>query len=225
MTTVFPESLVIKKMKKPILAVLAALLLLAASVASCGSPKLVKLTNEGGNLIDKANGITYINAPMCFEPISTEITPYAECAELKLQLYGIVGCDTSLWLSEKYEGIGSIYYADGAISLPTLTEFEANEIIICVEQMITTGIGVITDSEDIKAIIKAFESGERTTIIPEGEVYKLKFSSDKYEGIYYNLVYIEADGGENYIYDRSTKTCAAVGEVMYKYLPRSTNNG
>ncbi|MBQ8551808.1 MAG: hypothetical protein IJ428_03235 [Clostridia bacterium] len=207
-------------MKKRILAALAASILLAAAVTSCSSSKLIKLTSESGNLIDKANDITYINAPMCFEPISTEIDPYAECSELKLQLYGIVGCDTSVWLSEKFEGIGSIYYAEGAVELPTLSEFEANEIIICIEQTITTGLGVVTDAADIEAIIAAFENGERTTIIPEGDVYKLKFSSDKYEGIYYNLVYIEADGGENYIYDRSTKTCSAVGDVMYDYLPR-----
>lgn len=219
MTTAFPESLV-TKMKKRVLAVLAAALVLAVSVASCGTSKLVKLTNEGGNLVDKENGITYINAPMCFEPISTELEPYAECSELKLQLYGIVDCDTSVWLSEKFEGIGSVYYADGAVTLPTLFEFETDQIIICVEQTITTGLGVITDPEDIDAIIDAFKNGERTTIIPEGEVYKLKLASDKYAGIYYNLVYIEADGGENYIYDRSTKTCSAVGKVLYEYLPR-----
>ena len=217
MTTVCRGSLAIK-MKKRIIAA-AATVALMLILASCSSSDLVKLKYDNGNLIDEKNNITYINAPMCFEPIATEAEPCAE-TDSGLQLYGIMGLDTSLWLSEKFEGIGSVYYAEGEIELPTLSEFGADGIMICIEETITTGLGAISDPDDIDSIIEAFETGERTTIIPEGEVYKLKFSSSEYEGIYYNLVYIEADGGNNYIYDRSSKICADVGDVLLKYLPR-----
>ncbi len=216
--TVFRESLAIKMKKRiSILTVLAACL--AVFCMSCGN-SMVKLTYDAGNLIDTVNGITYISAPLCFEPVATELEPYAVCKDPEIELYGIVGCDTDLWLTEKFEGIGAVYYADGEITLPTLSEFEANQIIICIEQTITTAIGNVDDADDIGSIIAAFENGERTTIIPSGEVYKFKFASDKYEGLYYNLVYIEAEDGKNYIYDRSTKICASVGDVMYEYLPR-----
>ena len=91
---------------------------------------------------------------------------------------------------------------------------------ICVEQVITVSIGTVDDKTGIDAIVDSFVSGEPTTIIQSGSSYKLKFSSDKYPGLYYNLMYIEGDDGENYIYDRSTQTCVDVGDVLQTYMPR-----
>ena len=207
-------------MKK--IAIIMAGLMLTAVLASCAD--LVKLTEEGGKLIDGENGITYVGAPICFEPISLEEEPYARCRSMKLKYYGIVGQSTSDWISEPFEGIGGLYYAEGKITLPTLTEFDANQLIICVEDTITVGLGVVTEKADVTAIAEAFTEGTPTSIVQAGVSYKLKFSSDKeeYAGIYYNLIYVEGDDGENYIYDRSTKTCVNVGDVLQEYLPRPT---
>lgn len=210
-------------MKKRITALLAAVSVTLCTLVSCSSwgGSAVSLTYDNGNLIDKANGITYINAPMCFEPIATETEPYGECSEMGIFLYGIMGLDTSLWLSEQYDGIGSVYYAQDKVTLPDIVSFEANEMLICTEELITVGLGSVTDKADIDSVIDAYLSGDSVTIIPSGEVYKLKLTSDKYEGIYFNLVYIEAENGENYIYDRSVKNCVAVGDVLCEYLPRT----
>ena len=220
MTTAFPESSDIKMKKQRISLILSALLTIVFLLVSCSDSGPLTLTYDKGNLTDPKNGITYIITPMCFEPIATELEPYAVCTDPELELFGIVGCDTSVWLSEKFEGIGYVYYAGEEDDLPSIREFDADNIVICIEQIITTGIGTVSDKGDIENIVDAFINGERTTIIPEGDFYKLKFASDKYPGIYYNLLYIEAENGENYIYDRSTKTCSAVGDVMYEYLPR-----
>lgn len=206
--------------KKRISLVLSALLSAVLFLSSCNSGGPLTLAYDNGNLTDRKSGTTYIITPMCFEPIATELEPYAVCTDPALELFGIVGCDPSIWLSEKFEGIGYVYFAGAEDELPSIDEFDANTIVICVEQTITTGIGTVSDKMDIENIVDSFINGERTTIIPEGDFYKLKFASDKYPGIYYNLLYIEAYNGENYIYDRSTKTCSAVGEAMYKYLPR-----
>ncbi len=220
MTTAFPEGSDIKMKNHRISLILYALLATLLFLVSCSVSGPLTLTYDKGNLTDQKNSITYTITPMCFEPIATELEPYAVCTDPELELFGIVGCDTSVWLSEKFEGIGYVYFAGEEDQLPSIDEFDANLIVICVEQTITTGIGTVSDKEDIKNIVDAFINGERTTIIPEGDFYKLKFASDKYPGIYYNLLYIEADNGENYIYDRSTKICSAVGEAMYEYLPR-----
>ena len=201
-------------------ALFCAVLIMCTLFASCSG--LVSLTDEGGKLVDKKNGITYVMAPICYEPISTELEPFAECASLKLQLFGIIGLDTDKWLSEQYEGIGGVYYNEAAVTLPTLTEFEPTQIMICIEETITTGLGAVVIPEDIDAVVDAFMNGEEAKLVQGGESYKLKFSSDKYEGIYYNLIYIEGDDGENYIYDRATRHCVNVGDVLIKYLPRES---
>lgn len=196
----------------------AALLLLPAlamSLTSC----LLQLDNDGGNLIDKKNGITYLPAPITFEPQTLATEPYAECKSLGIELYEIEGLPSDEWLSEPFDGIGGVYYSD-KITLPTLEEFDADLMYICVEQVITVSIGTVDDKTGIDAIVDSFVSGEPTAIIQSGNSYKLKFSSDKYPGLYYNLIYIEGDDGENYIYDRSTQTCVDVGDVLQTYMPR-----
>ncbi len=205
-------------------ALLLAGLLICFSLAACDG--LVKLTEEDGKLIDKKNGITYISAPICFEPAVLEEEPYARCKSLNREYYGLFGKPTTEWISEMFEGIGGLYYAEGAVTLPTLEEFEADQIVICEEKLITVGIGQVTEQEDIDRIIAAFVDGETVPSVQSGESFKLKFTSakDEYDGIYYNLIYVEADDGENYIYDRSTKTCVNVGDVLQKYLPRTTES-
>ena len=198
---------------------LAALLTLVLS--SCGA---VKLTYDNGRLVDAKNGITYLNAPVCFEPAVTEDELYARCSKLKLDLYPVRGQDTSKWLSELYTGIGCIYYAEGAVTLPTLREFAPDSLTICVTQTITVGLGVITDQPTIDRLVAAIEDGEPCAIVQEGESYQLKFSSPAYEGIYYTLLYVEGTDGKNYVYDRSKQRCVSVGDVLLTYMPRSTGS-
>ncbi len=207
-------------MKKILTAALA--VLLTVSLSACGD--LVKLTEDGGKLIDSQNGITYVGAPVCFEPATLEEVPYAKCRAMKMEYYGIVGQSTDTWISEPFNGIGGLYYAEGAVALPSLAEFAPSQVIVCVEDTITVGLAIISDKADAAAVAAAFTEGEPTSIVQSGVSYKLKFSSDKeeYAGIYYNLIYVEGDDGENYIYDRSTKTCVNVGDVLQKYLPRPT---
>lgn len=172
-----------------------------------------------GNLLDEKTGITYIGAPICFEPAVLAAEPFAKCSKLKIELYEIEGQAREEWISEPYEGIGGVWYAEG-IELPTLESFDANLMYICVEKSITVALGTVSEQEDIDAIISAFVDGEPCAIVQSGESYKLKFASDKYAGIYYNLIYVEGDDGENYIYDRTTQTCVNVGDVLLEYLPR-----
>ena len=93
-------------------------------------------------------------------------------------------------------------------------------------------------------------NGEAHDIPTSGKSYKLKFESEEYPGIYYNLLYIltsheESELDENgnpiieiidgekveltkyvyghYIYDRSTRRCVDIGEILEKYIPYSTD--
>lgn len=198
------------------------MLLLAAMFSSCGN--LVSLTERNGMLENREESIVYAYAPVCFEPIRLAEEPYAKCSSLKMKYYEVIGQTVTDWISEPYSGIGGLYYNIDTIELPTLTEFDPEQVIICVEDTITVGLGVVTEKADAVAIAAAFTEGTPTSIVQAGVSYKLKFisSKDEYEGIYYNLIYVEGDDGENYIYDRSTQTCVNVGDVLQKYLPRPT---
>ncbi|MCI8387817.1 MAG: hypothetical protein HFE63_05060 [Clostridiales bacterium] len=193
----------------------AALLMVVICASSCA----LSLKEVDGKLYDKKNDITYIGAPICFEPIALETEVYAKCSKPKLELHAIEGLSPLEWISEPYEGIGGVWYAEG-VELPTLETFDADIMYICVEKSITVALGVVEDKSDIDAIISAFTNGEPCSIVNSGSSYKLKFASAKYPGIYYNLLYIEGDDGNQYIYDRTTQTCVNVGDVMLKYLER-----
>jgi hypothetical protein len=218
MTTAYQEGSVTKM--KPMLrriAIITALLTIAVLFVSCNN--LVKLTYDNGKLIDEKNNITYLTAPICFEPAVTAAEPYAKCSKLKITLYEIKGQDVSQWLAESYDVSGAVYYAE-SIQLPSLEEFDADLIHICIEQTITAGIAKVTDKEAVESVISAFINGEPCPIVQSGSSFQLKFESKKYAGIFYNLIYVEGDDGENYIYDRSTQTCVNVGDVLQEYLPR-----
>lgn len=203
-------------MKKRVILLTAALLSLSL-LCSC----TLSLAEQDGKLIDKKNGVTYLGAPICFEPSNIDSEVYARCKKLKIELYPITGQPTSEWLSEPYDGIGGVWYAD-TITLPTLEEFDADELYICVESVITTALGVVTDKADIDAVADSFINGTPVNIVNSGKSYKLKFASEKYPGIFYNLLYIVGDDGKNYIYDRSTKTCVEAGDVLAKYISGET---
>ncbi len=169
---------------------------------------------------DKKNGVTYVSAPLCYEPERTGEEVYATCKKLKLDLYEIDGLEPTEWLSEQYEGIGGVWHSEDTTLPDDITGFDADRMYICQEKVITVSLGTVDDKDDIDAVVKAFTEGEPVSLVQEGESYKLKFASDKYPGLYYNLMYIEGGDGNNYIYDRTTKTCVDVGDVLLDYLPR-----
>ena len=194
---------------------------IAAVTVSCSSA--VEFTYTDGNLVNSENGLTYVCAPMYIEPIEIESDVFGVCSEHNIELHAIAGLDTELWLSEKYEGIGTVYYADGKVEIPDLEAFSADGLFICREDTKTVGIANVDSAEDVSAVIDAFLNGDETSPVTSGERYKLKFTSEEYPGIYYSLEYYESDSGANCIYDRSAGNWREVGDVLYKYLPRASS--
>lgn len=205
-------------MKRSVAAVIAAVCVVL--LVSCS--RVVELEYVSGSFYNDNTGVTYAVAPMCFEPVSIASEPFGKCPQRDIELYPIVGLDTSLWLSEKYEGIGTVYYAEGQVTLPDFEEFSADGLFICQEDIKTVGIANITEASDVDAVVEAFLNGEDASAVRSGERFKLKFTSAKYPGLYYSLEYYESDDGENYIFDRSAGIWRAVGDVLYKYLPRGS---
>ena len=197
-------------MKKAVLS----LILLILVLSGCGN--LIRLSYKDGKYIDKKNNISYIPASVSYEPVSVG----AEYAVYdKRVIYIIPGMDPKQWLTEEYEGIGSLYYAD-TITPPKLEEFGANLIYICVEDNIIMKVNEISDQAKVADIVNTFANGEKTELPPDGSnVYHLKFISSEWPSLYYDILYVEYDSEHNYLYDRGTKHCVDIGRLLKDVLP------
>lgn len=183
---------------------------------------MVKITYSDGKYIDKAGGVTYLSAGVSYEPVSVG-EEYAEYN--KTVLYRIGFLNPKEWLTEKYEGIGSIYYSED-LKLPEFGEFEAVKILICAVDVITISINTVEDKADINAVAELYLNGEQTELPIDGRnSYHLKFASDKYPGIYYNILYVEGRDGRNFLFDRDTKRCVEAGKALEKYLWNEGDTG
>lgn len=203
-------------MKKALLCVI-----VAAALALCSCSGLINLTYKDGWYTDSVNGIKYLNASVSYEPVSVG-KEYARFN--KTVLYEIPGSDPKKWMTEAFEGIGSVFYAEG-VKLPSLSEFGAKEIHVCVSEINTVGIALIDDKAVIAAVIDSIENGENTEPGDISESYYLKIASDAYPFLYYNLIYAKAADGSRFLYDRGTKHTVEVGALLDKYLPENKPDG
>ena len=199
-------------MKKIALFYFLTAVVLLSLLVSCSS--LIKIIYDDGGYIDKSNDVTYYGAGVSYEPIAVG----AEYAQYKkIVLHEIDGLDPQLWLTESYEGIGSVYYSSEII-LPSLHEFEPSAFVICQVSETIQSLKVIEDQADIDAILGAVSNGEDAELPLAAEPYHLKFMSDKYPGIYYDLLYVQTSEGKCYVFDRDTKRCVEIGDTVSKYF-------
>jgi hypothetical protein len=166
---------------------------------------------------DKKTGIKYTDAPSCYEPVQLG----DEYAKWKISgenviFYEVKGMDPRQWLAEEGK---TIFYAED-ITLPGLRELAPVGIYICVEEDYSIALVEITDADDIQGIINLWENGEALSypgITPEA-TYRLKFLSEKYPGIYYNLIYVKYSDGTAYLYSRDSGRCVVAGDIVESYI-------
>lgn len=192
------------------------ILLIAAAVLLTSCSSLVKITYKDGKYIDKSHDITYLAAEVNYEPIVVG-TSYAQYKDTVL--YRVKGLEPAEYLTEYYNGVGSMYYSD-KIKLPSLSEFGATQIYICSSDNITMHLCTIDDKETVDTVIKTLLEGEPVELPPDGvSSYHLKFKSDTYPAFYYDILYVVGKNAEKYLYDRSTKHCVDAGTLISEYLP------
>ncbi len=186
------------------------ILLLAAAVLLTSCSDLVRITYENGVYTDQANDIEYINAPVSYEPTGSG-TEYARFN--KTVLYSIPGAEPSQWLAEKYEGIGSVFYASDLV-LPGPAEFKTTKILIFMPGYDNMPLASIDDPEIIASLIDKITNGSAAEAENTDDSYSLKLISSAYPFIRYNLIYIKSSDGERYLYDRGTKRTVSVGGLL-----------
>lgn len=210
-----------KTEKRQTAAVAAAIGVIIAAIVTVivvSLPNYVSLKYKDGKYCDKSNKINYLAAPINYEPVSVMTKAYAKI-DGKYFAYPIKNTDTKEWLAEDYHGIYSVYYNE-KIHLPALEEMEPDKMIVCLDGAESVvGVATVTDKDDLAAMLDTVKNGERVEI-PQKEgstVYMLRFTSEKYSWLYYDIVYIITDDGCFY-YDRGLNIGVLADDTLVPYL-------
>lgn len=186
-----------------------------ASVLTSCSGTLVNLKYENGQMVNKRLGLAYNAAPTSYQPVSIG-EAYGYYGDIDMTLYEIAGLDPKEWLTEKYAGSATTIFYDEDITLPTLSEFEPTQVLICSNLEITYAVATIEEQDIIDALVDVFENGENCEwpLVDAIETYDMKFRSEEiYPHLYYNLTYGEFESGK-YLYDRNTRRCVNIGNIL-----------
>lgn len=194
-----------------------AALLAALTLTGCGGPRA--LTPEQGQYLDRRAGVSYVMAPMCYEPQAVgEPYAYFHSGSIKVELFEVEGLDPTRYLTEAYSGASSMFVASD-IALPDLAGFAPNVIHLCVQSKTVWEFSTVTDQAAIDAVVKAYTEGESVPYpakTPDADL-RFKFESPDWPGVYYNLVYVDY-GTARYLYDRETRRCVEVGDLLRDYI-------
>lgn len=175
------------KLKTTLLRAIATALLLSlalfALVSCSGGNKFVP---EGTLYKDKKNKVSYVYAPLSFEPIAIGEEIYAQ-SEYDT-FYTIVGQDPLKWVCEES---GTVFHAKD-IPVPALDEMALSYIDVCAETATATTVkATIENTDDISAIVDGYLSAESLEYlnVPAELVYKIRFA-DTSLCLYYSVSFL-----------------------------------
>ena len=180
----------------------------------------IEYDESKGLYVIKKTGIEYNYAPVFYEPVSIG-SKYAKYGNS--WLYEVLGTAPTKWLSEEYNGIGSVFYSTDS-KLPTISEFGADKIYICTVGENVVSLADITDKDIIDKAVSLLENGDRLESRPESEqYYHFKFASEKYPFLYYDVIFIQTSES-NYLYNRGLKYTVEVGDLFSDYVTNLGSN-
>ena len=218
----FRDSLVIDedfmKIRRYITAACAVLLATATLLCGCAKANKIQMTNDG-KYVDKNSGITYNEAPFCYEPIAVGEKAYGRLGEINF--YEIEGVSPEKWLTSN----GVVFYADGE-SVPSLSDMNISYATVDIDVNLNFSI---TDAEVLDALVNAYVNGEAVSrpspALPASN-YLINWMvklADENLGIYYSLSYFELSDGRKLLFNRFENRCVEVGNEMQSYVSEYGN--
>ena len=199
---------------------MACALLLATATLLCGCAKANKIQMVGdGKYVDQKSGITYNEAPYCYEPISVSEKAYGRFGTI--DFYQIEGVSPEKWLTST----GVVFYADGE-SVPALSDMNISYATVEIDMNLNFNI---SDSNVLEALKDAYVNGEAVTrpspALPASNYlinWMIKLA-DADRGIYYSISYFEMSDGRKLLFNRFENRCVEVGNVMQSYVSEYGN--
>lgn len=204
---------------------------LCVALVSCAE-KSIELNSLGDGTYEGDNGVVYRYAPVGYEPTEQGKECGLLCGTLEETLYAVGELSTDEWMTTEYNGAATTVYYSADIELPTLSTLEPTLCYICEEDeniysVYTLGSPenkkVDEEREVIEKIIDMLcDETVENEIWPRAqtkEVYDLKLYSEDWPAIYYNIEY-SREGTSNYVYDRVSKRCVNVGDILEGYFEK-----
>ena len=201
---------------------------LAFSLFSCKKIVDMEYTDEGD--LKGENGVLYKYAPLGYEPTVQGKEYGLINGVMEEKLYTVGDLSPKDWLTTEYSGSATLLFYNSSITLPTLSEMKCDTVYICEQDVNTYSVATVggEDSKDadgdrevIETLVEAVcDTEAENEIWPRGdatETFRLKMYSEDWPAIYYSLTYAVCSGG-NYVYDRVTKRCVNVGDLLTPYL-------
>ena len=203
-------------------------------LCACGAK--IEYNQEDGSYKDK-RGNEYLRAPSCYEPVSylseepwgTMVAGIGE-----FDLFAVANAEEGDWLTT---ADGDVLYKKG-VTLPTLQEFSADQILICREGEIIHAFARVETQAEINEIVSTYLESESVPYPGRmaEQSLRLRMTSEEYPFLYYRLTYleyssdvivystdengqeIETNYGKYFIYNRDDGRCVPVGDVLHKYV-------
>lgn len=197
--------------------VIALMCVCVALFTSCSSYH--KFSYENGLYVDEKTGCEYYCAPIYYEPVNIG-DRYGNYKSAKDGVvYEIDGLEPSVWLCDDVDGIKSVFYSTD-VELPTFKDFSPDSFSIFISDA-DRKFSSCSESDVVDSIAELLECGENVEIpFDNTAIYYLKFESQKFPGLYYNIMAIhERDLGKIFIYDRGSRKTVDSGSILYGMLP------
>ena len=184
---------------------------------------------ESGDLKGE-NGVLYKYAPLGYEPTVQGGEYGLITGVMEEKLYTVGDLSPEEWLTTEYSGSATLLFYNSTINLPTLSEMNCDTVFICEQDVNAYSVATVGgaeskdtdgDREVIKTLIEAIcDTEAENEMWPRGdasETFRLKMYSEEWPAIYYSLTYAVCSGG-NFVYDKITKRCVNVGDLLTPYL-------
>ncbi len=163
-----------------------------------------------GELIDKKNDITYIEAPKDYEPVRISNKPYATDGDVEYYQIGFLNASgkeelipTSVALSTSVNEGAYIYYNPKAHVLPEIEYFEAKEVLVC--DMNNNTLQSLDETET-KILLDTVKEENDTDFEEHDFVFTLRLRSEKIPWMSYCVYLYIADDVFYIVDDTANKT-------------------
>lgn len=215
-----------RKERNAVIIVVCALMLFFAVIAIFPSIRDERtFIYDKGTYIDPSNGKTYCPADMSAYMVKSiyekDLYGYMDGDKV----YKIRGVKNDSWLVRRRAKDLYELYHEESVSLPSISEFEPNELYLFVDAPLVFYREEIKEKTEIDNIVSILVSGEKIEKIGEiRENYSICFISEKYSHMYFCFEYVVTDEG-SYFYDHLSFSYIKSNGILDGYLEALRENG